>query len=194
MLRLSEFTDAGITAATIKRMEQRGSVVQLGRGLYQLPDVPLDQHHFLAEASKRISNGVVCLTSALAFHELTDQIPSRIWMAIGSKDWRPLLTRPAMQIVRFGPKVLGSGIEEHIIGKVAVKIYDPAKTVIGLFRYRKRAGQRYRQSPGLAIAIEGMREALRTCKATPAQIARYAEDAGIWKVVEPYLDAMTIYV
>ena len=64
---------------------------------------------------------------------------------------------------------------------------DPAKTLVDLFRYRQSAGTRYQRSPGLSIALEGLREALRTRKTTPAEIARYAEEAGVWKVVEPYL-------
>src|SRR5580700_9236255 len=89
MARLTEFIVAGITAATISRMERKGAVLQLGRGLYQLPDAPLDTHHSLAEAAKLIPNGVVCLRSALAFHDLSDRIPSFVWMAIGPRDWRP---------------------------------------------------------------------------------------------------------
>jgi hypothetical protein len=72
-----------------------------------------------------------------------------------------------------------------------VRIYSPAKTVVDLFRYRQSAGKRYKKSPGLNIALEGLRVALRQRKATPAEIARYANEAGIWKVVQPYLEAMT---
>jgi predicted transcriptional regulator of viral defense system len=83
MARLSELTKAGVTAATVSRMKQRGLILQLGRGLYQLPDAATDANHTLAEAAKRVPRGVVCLTSALAFHELTDTIPAHVWMAIG---------------------------------------------------------------------------------------------------------------
>ena len=74
---------------------------------------------------------------------------------------------------------------------MTVRIYNVAKTVVDLFRYRQTAGKRYRKSPGLNLALEGLREALRRRKATPAEIADYAHDAGIWKIVEPYLEAMT---
>ena len=189
--RLSEFIKAGITAATVSRMKEKGIIVQLGRGLYQLPDAALDANHALAEAAKLVPKGVVCLTSALAFHELTDTIPSRVWMAIGPKDRRPRAETPPLQFVRFGQKVLTSGIKEHMIEGVRVRIYDPAKTVVDLFRYRRSAGKRYQKSPGLNLALEGLREALRQRKTTPAEIARYANEAGIWKVVQPYLEAMT---
>ena len=74
---------------------------------------------------------------------------------------------------------------------VLVPVYGVAKTIVDLFRYRQRAGLRYRNSTGLNLALEGLREGLRQRKATPAEIARYASEAGIWKVVEPYVDAMT---
>jgi predicted transcriptional regulator of viral defense system len=172
-------------------MKERGLIHQLGRGLYQLSDASLDVNRPLAQAAKLVPKGVICLVSALAFHELTDTIPSRVWMAIGPKDRRPRATEPPLQIVRFGDKVLRPGIAQHLIERVTVQIYSPAKTIVDLFRYRQRAGQRYRKSPGLSLALEGLREALRQRKATPAEIAEYAEQAGMWKVVQPYLEAMT---
>jgi predicted transcriptional regulator of viral defense system len=191
MVRLSEFKEVGVTAATVSRMKKKGLVLQLSRGLYQLPDASVDTHHALAEAAKLVPKGVVCLTSALAYHGLTDAIPSRVWMAIGSKDRRPRVDVPPLQIVRFGEKVLTSGTKEHIIEGVRVRIYDPDKTVVDMFRYRRSAGKRYQKSPGLNLALEGLREALRQRKATAAEIARYAIEGGVWKVVQPYLEAMT---
>ncbi len=191
MTRLSELTKAGITAATVSRMKERGLVLQLGRGLYQLPDASFDANHSLAEAAKLVPKGVVCLISALAYHELTDTISRGVWMAIGPKDRRPSAEQPKLVIVRFGPKVISTGIDEHVIEGVKVRIFNPAKTVADLFRYRQRAGQRYQRSPGLNLALEGMREALRQRKATPAEIARYAEEADVWKAMRPYLEAMT---
>lgn len=191
MVRLSEFRKIGITAATVSRMKEKGLVLQLSRGLYQLPNASFDTHHALAEAAKLVPKGVICLTTALSFHGLTDTIPSRVWMAIGVKDRRPSIENPPLQFVRFGEKVLTSGITDKMIEGVRVRIYNPAKTVVDLFRYRRSAGKRYQKSPGLNLALEGLREALRQRKATPAEIARYANEAGVWKVVQPYLEAMT---
>jgi predicted transcriptional regulator of viral defense system len=105
MARLHEFIEQGMTAATISRMERKGAVNQLSRGLYQLPEAPLDANHSLAVAAKLVPNGVICLVSALAFHELTDRIPGFVWVGIGPREWRPNITRPPIQIERFGPKV-----------------------------------------------------------------------------------------
>jgi predicted transcriptional regulator of viral defense system len=191
MARPWELAKEGITAATLARMREKGLILRLSRGLYQLPDAAVDTNHSLAEAAKSVPKGVVCLVSALAFHELTDTIPRSVWMAIGPNDRRPAVAHPPLQIVRFREKILSAGVEEHRIEGVSVQIYNPAKTVVDLFRYRQSAGRRYKKSPGLNIALEGLREALRQRKATPAAIAEYANEAGIWKALQPYLEAMT---
>lgn len=190
MVRLREFKEQGITAATLSRMAEKGLVLRLGRGLYQLADADLDTHHTLAEAAKLVPRGIICLTSALAFHGLTDTIPASIWMAIGAKDRKPAVSAIPLKFVRFGEKVLRCGIEEHVIEGVMVRIYSPAKTVVDLFRYRQSEGRRYQSSPGLNLAIEGLREALKKRKTTPSEIAAIAEQAGVWKIVRPYLETV----
>lgn len=196
MARLSELRDAGITAATVSRMEQKGEVIRLARGLYQLPNAPIDASHSLAEAAKLVPKGVICLQSALAYRDLTDRIPPSVWMAIGYKDWRPRITSPPIQIMRFGPRVFESGIEEHTIEGVSVRIYGVAKTIVDEFRISHTAGVLYRKSLGynLTTAIEALRNALRQRKATPAEVARFANEAGpkIWELVRPYLEALTV--
>ena len=194
MARSAELAKAGVTATTIARLKQSGLILQLSRGLYQAADSDLQADHVLAEASKIVPKGVICLVSALAFHELTDIMPPRVWMAIGSRARKPRVSYPAIEFVRFNEKVLHSGIETHAIEGVSVQITNPAKTIVDLFRYRQSEGRRFSRSTGLNVALEGMKEALRQRKATPAQIARYAIEAGNWKVVEPYLDAMTVNV
>lgn len=182
MLRLAELRRRGITAATVARLERRGEVVRLARGLYQLPDASLHAHHALAEAAKLVPKGVVCLVSALAFHQLTDQVPSRVWIAIGTKDWRPRGAQPPMRFVRFPRGRLERGVEVHEIEGVRVPIFCVAKTLADLFRYRRVVGT--------GITVEGMREALRQRKATPAQISEEASNAGVWKAMQPYLEAL----
>jgi predicted transcriptional regulator of viral defense system len=197
MARLSELTQTGITAAAVARMERKGQVIRLARGLYQLPDATLDANHSLAEAAKLVPNGIICLQSALAYHDLTDRIPRAIWMAIGVRDWRPRVTEPRIQIVRFGPKVRKPDGEPRIveIEGVPVPIYGPAKTVVDEFRVQHSAGGLYRESLGynLNTAIEGLRNALRQRAATPAEIARFAIEAGpkTWNLIRPYLEALT---
>jgi hypothetical protein len=190
MVRLSEFKEQNITAATLSRMIEKGLLLRLGRGLYQLADADLDVHHTLAEAAKLVPKGVICLVSALAYHELTDTIPARVWMAIGVKDRMPSIASIPMKFVRFREKLFQSGVEEHLIEGVPVGIFSPAKTVVDLFRYRQSEGRRYKNSPGPNLAIEGLREAIRKRKASPSEIAAFAVDAGVWKIMRPYLETV----
>lgn len=183
MARLSELIAEGVTASTVSRLEREGAIVRLARGLYQLPDASIDAHHTLAEAAKLVPNGVICLTSALAYHELTDQIPAKVWIAIGPKDWRPRFRYPPARFAHFPNNYLQNGVERHVIDGVDVPIFGVAKTIADLFRYRRTVG--------INVALEGLREALRKRKATPAQIARYASDARVWKTMEPYVSALT---
>ena len=182
-MRLFEFKDAGITTATISRMVQAGEVIRLTRGLYQLPDAPLDANHSLAEATKRVPRGVVCLVSALAYHELTDRLPRAVWMAIGTRDWMPKQGSPPMQIVRFTGALLTDDVITVQIESVPVKVFGVAKTIADCFRHRRTVGQ--------TVALEGLQEALRQRKSTPAEIARHAERGGVATVIRPYLEALT---
>ena len=183
MTWLAEFHEAGITATTVSRMEQAGEVVRLARGLYQLPDAALDVQQSLAEAARLVPKGVICLASALAFHGLTDQMPPKVWIAIGRKDWRPRLTYPPIRIARFSDKLLQRSVERKKIAGTSVPVFGVAKTVADLCRYRRTVGD--------ALAIEGLRQTLRQRKATPAEIAREAEAAGVWATMEPYVMALT---
>jgi len=181
--RLAELQSAGVTGTTVSRMERAGEIVRLARGLYQLPDAALDPHQSLAEAARLVPKGVICLASALAFHGLTDQMPPKVWIAIGRKDWRPRITYPPLRVARFSEEELRRGVERKRIAGTTVPVFGVAKTVADLFRYRRTVGE--------VLAVEGLRQALRQRKATPAQLAREAQAAGVWRTMQPYLMALT---
>ncbi|MCQ9157026.1 type IV toxin-antitoxin system AbiEi family antitoxin domain-containing protein [Acidomonas methanolica] len=181
--RLAELREAGVTAASMSRMERDGEVLRLARGLYQLSDAPLDVHHSLAESAKRIPKGVVCLVSALAFHGLTDQLPRKVWLAVGQKDWTPRPEGTPIRLVRFTDRLLTEGVETHRIERVPVKVFGVAKTIADCFRYRNKIG--------LSVAIEGLQEALRQRRTTPGEIAGQAERGAVATVIRPYLEALT---
>lgn len=181
--RLAELRNAGVTAATVSRMERDGEVLRLARGLYQLPDAELAANHSLAEVAKRVPKAVICLVSALAFHGLTDQLPRYVWLAIGRKDWAPKPDGTPIRIVRFTESLLNEGIETHTVKGVPIKVFGVAKTVADCFRYRSKIG--------LSVAIEGLQETLQQRRATPGEIANQAERGGVGTVIRPYLEALT---
>ena len=142
----------------------------------------------LAQSSRALAGGLRELTRGHCRDGYARQ-----WSGIGPREWRPKIERPRIQIVGFGPKVFDKGIEKHIIERVSVRIYSPAKTIVDLFRHGQRQKVFYGSQTGLIEALQGMKEALRQRKATPAEIARFAVEAGIWeKVVQPRLEALTV--
>ena len=183
MLRAAELRAAGIGSQTIARAVDAGELERISRGLYQRRDVEIEEHQILAEAAARVPKGVIALTSALAFHGLTDQMPRRIWMAIGASDWSPVESYPPLRIVRFTDPYLRQGIEHHAIAGVSVPIYSIPKTLADAFRNPKLVDR--------SIAVEGLRATIEQRKTTPSVIAEGAKAGGAWKIMRPYLEALT---
>ena len=181
-MRGIELSDAGIHPETLARMLKDQTLTRVARGLYQLADAEITAPHDLAEVAKLVPKGVICLVSALQFHELTLQIPGRVWLAIGSRARKPGFDYPPTRVVRFGPRALSLGVQTHIVDGVSVPIFDPAKTVVDCFRFRQRVG--------LDVALEGLHNVVRSGKAKPAQIIDYAREIRIWSVLRPYLETV----
>lgn len=184
LVRLRDFQRAGVSPETLSRLVREGVAIRQARGLYQLTDATVDARHTLAEASALTPKAVVCLTSALQFHELTLQMPSAVWMAIDRTAWKPHIEYPPIHFVRFSPKALSEGVEHHAIEGISVPVFTPAKTIVDCFRYRNKIG--------LDVALEGLRSGLRSRKVTPDQIWQFARDARIWPIIKPYLEAMVV--
>ena len=182
MLRLKDFMAEGIGPETLARLVREDAVARPARGLYQLSDAPIDATHTLAEAAALVPKGIVCLTSALQYHELTLQMPAAVWMAIQRTAWRPRIDYPRIRFVRFSGDSLTDGVVRHRIEGVEVPITDPARTIVDCFRYRTKVG--------LDVAMEGLREGLRRRRCTPDELWRYARKARVWSVMRPYVEAM----
>lgn len=183
MLRSRDLRAAGVAPETIARAVEDGDIERIARGLYQSRDADIDTDQGLAEIAKRIPKGVIAMVSALAFHGLTDQMPRRTWVAIGTGDWAPAFDYPPLRIVRFADKYLNQGIETHIIAGVDVPIYSIPKTLADLFRNPRLVDR--------AAAVEGLRAALDTRKASPSAIADAALAGRVWNRMKPYLEALT---
>ena len=181
-MRRIELGNASIHPETLARMLKDGTLIRVSRGLYQLADTEVTASHDLAEVAKLVPNGVICLVSALQFHELTLQIPGRVWLAISPKARKPRFDYPPTRVVRFGPRAISLGVQTHIVDGVSVPIFDPAKTVVDCFRFRRHVG--------LDVALEGLHNVVRSGKAKPAQIVNYARDIRIWSVLRPYLETV----
>ena len=183
IIRAQELRNEGIAGSTIQRALDDGDLVRISRGLYQDPQCDIESEQTLAEVSKRIPKGVIAMVSALAFHELTDQIPRKTWVAIGTSDWSPVPSFPPVRIVRFADKYLHQGVEQKVISGIDVPVYSVAKTLADVFRNGRLVDR--------SVAVEGLRAALDQHKATPSEIAEAARIGGAWRTMRPYLEALT---
>lgn len=182
LVRIRDLRDAGVGSETVARMVREGAVMHVARGLYQLADRMPDARRSFAEASALVPRGVICLTSALQFQGLTLQMPSAVWIAIDRTGWKPTVEYPPIRFVRFNSRALKEGVKRHLIDGIEVPIFEPVKTIVDCFRYRNKIG--------LDIALEGLREGLRTKRATPDQLWEIARTARVWSVMRPYVEAM----
>jgi predicted transcriptional regulator of viral defense system len=181
LVRPRDVEALGIARESLLRLYRRGLLVRPTRGVYALPDSSITEYHSLAVAAKLVPRGVVCLLSALRFHGLTTQDPHEVWIAISVKARKPSVESPALRVVRFSGRALVEGIEAHMTEGDQVKVYCAAKTVADCFKYRNKIG--------IDVAIEALRDALRTRKATVDEIHGFAKVCRVAQVIRPYLES-----
>ncbi|MDE1172751.1 MAG: type IV toxin-antitoxin system AbiEi family antitoxin domain-containing protein [Parvibaculaceae bacterium] len=180
--RSRDFDAAGVPRATLRRLQDQGLLVRMGRGLYQLADMESSPSHSLAEAARAVPHGTICLLSALRFHDLTTQLPHQVWLLIGHKKWAPKNPPVSLRIMRATGEALTAGVEIHVIEQVEVPITNPAKTVADCFKYRGQVG--------LDVAIEALRDCIRTRRATADDLWRFAAIDRVQNVMRPYMEAI----
>ena len=164
------------------RLHRQGKLNRPGRGIYTLPDANVTEHHSYAEVAKRIPEAIICLLSALAFHEMTTQSPASVWIARRKGARTPALASPSLRVVRLSGPSLTGGIENHKIEGVLVRVYSAAKTVADCFKFRNKIG--------LDVAIEALKDCLRQKKASVNEIYRYAKVCRVSNVIRPYMEAL----
>ena len=178
----SDVRSLGIHHEYLRQMCVKGELVRVGRGLYSLPNADITTHHGLAQAAKAVPKGVMCLLSALRFHEIGTQAPHEVWIALDRKAAHPRARHPKTRIVRFSGKALSEGFNEHTIEGVQVKIYNPAKTVADCFKYRNKIG--------LDVALEALREGLHSRRCSADDLWKYAKICRVTNVMRPYMEAI----
>jgi predicted transcriptional regulator of viral defense system len=177
----SDMRSLGVHPEYLRRLCAKGELVRIERGLYRLPDAEVTAYHGLVQAAKAIPKGVVCLLSALRFHEIGTQAPHEVWMAINRRAAQPRVKQQKVRIVLFSGKALTEGVKEHTIEGVQVRIYSPAKTVADCFKYRNKIG--------LDVALEALRDVLRGRKCSTDELWRYAKICRVTRTMRPYMEA-----
>ncbi len=163
-------------------MRDEGVLEQLSRGTYRLASLPDLSAPDLVTVAARIPNGVVCLISALAFHELTTQIPHEVDVAIARGSERPRLEYPPINVYWFSGEAFMSGIDTPVLGGNVVRVYGAEKSVADAFKYRNKIGT--------DVALEALRSWRRRRGATTERLLHYARICRVERVMRPYLEAL----
>lgn len=166
----------------IRKLAREGRLIEMGRGIYRLADAPLESHEDLALLALRKPEAVVCLLSALRFHELTTESPGAVWVAIESHSRAPRIESLQLKVHYLSGPSFREGIETHVIAGVPVRIYSAAKTVADCFKFRNQIGTR--------TAVEALKDAWRKKLVTNDDLYHFARVCRVLNVMRPYLEGV----
>ncbi len=181
MFRAGEAIKAGVHPRTLYEMRDKGVIERMGRGMYRLSAMPPLGNPDLATVAMKIPKGVICLISALAYHELTTEIPHEIYLALPRGMEPPRLDYPPLRVFWFGAAAFKEGIEQHDVDGIAVQVYNPEKTLADCFKYRNKIG--------LDVALEALKF-YRRKRFQVDELMRYARICRVEKVMRPYVEAL----
>jgi predicted transcriptional regulator of viral defense system len=156
-------------------------IVEVTRGAYRLPDTPSTEYSDLVQVALRIPKGIICLISALAFHNLTTLIPHQVYVALPLNAEKPRLSYPPVRLFWLSQPAYSVGIEDHLLDGVTVHVYNREKTIADCFKYRNKVG--------MDVVMEALRESLRQGSKADV-LLEYARIDRVEKVMRPYLEAL----
>lgn len=181
-MRMSAAILQGVHRRTLYQMRDNGTLEQLARGLFRLAQLQPLTAPDLSTAALKIPNGVVCLVSALSFHEMTTQIPKRVDVAIPWSSERPRLTSPPVRVYYFGKQYFNEGIEQYDLDGTSVRIYCRERTLADCFKYRRKIG--------MDVVLEALDLYTETHRVDIDALLRYARICRVENVMRPYLDVV----
>jgi predicted transcriptional regulator of viral defense system len=182
VLRPRDLREANIPRNYLTRLVKRGQLQRLGRGLYATDQGSSSEYMSLIELAHRVPKAVVCLLSALRFHQIGTQAPSEVWIALDVKAWEPKIKYPPIRLVRFSGNALRFGVQEHRIDGARIRVYSPAKTVADCFKFRHKIGN--------DVALEALRECYRHKKASMDELWEAAKVCRVANVMRPYMESL----
>ena len=184
-IRPRDLERAGIPRNYLGRLVGTGKLRKLGRGLYTTNTAAPSEHATLLEVNHLVPNAVICLLSALRFHEIGTQMPSEVWIAVDVKAWHAwhsIPGYPRVRIVRFSGEAIRFGVQESRIGERTIRVFSPAKTVADCFKFRNKIGT--------DVAIEALKESYRGKKASIDELWEAAKVCRVTNVMRPYMESL----
>lgn len=182
LLRASTAIELGIPQHAIYKMVETGELIREAQGIYRLKDSEPLGNPDIVQIALRAPRAVICLISALYFHELTTQIPHQVHIALPRNVKTPKLGYPPIKAFHFSEASYKSGIEEHNLDGVPVKIYSKEKTIADCFKFREKVG--------VNIAIEALKDYLSDSGSNIQLVLQYARVNRVENVMRPYLESL----
>ncbi len=159
-------------------------IEKINPGLYKLIDYSWDEHLSFLDVANAKKNAVICLISALEYHQLSTINPPVISIAVPHNTDKFSMKYPPVKVYYYQDTFYELGIEEIKTKTGSFKIYNAEKTICDMFRYRNKLGE--------DLALEGLRNYLRRKDANLAKLRKYAIKCQVKTVLLPYLKAMVI--
>ena len=181
-LRMSEALAYGVTRYMLYALRDRGVVEPVSRGIYRLVELPPIGNPDLVTVSLRFPKAVICLVSALAYHDLTTQIPHEVSVAVPRDSRMPALDYPPIRAHRFSPATYEAGIEAHRIDGVTVKVYSREKTMADCFKFRNKIG--------MDVVLEALKLHKERNGLDFGALLGHAKACRVENVIRPYLEAI----
>ena len=182
ILRTLQVLERGVHPRTLYDLRDRGLLERVSRGVYRLAELAPLGNPDLVRVATRVPKAVICLISALHFHNLTAEIPHEVQIALPRGTKKPRVRRPPVRVFWFADSAYGEGVETHSVDGVEVRIYGPAKTVAECFKFRNKIG--------LEVALEALRTGIEEQRFKPAELMKFARICRVHRTVQPYLEAL----
>jgi predicted transcriptional regulator of viral defense system len=183
VLKSSDLTPLRIPRAYLSRMVQTGQLEKAQRGIYQLPNQPNSENSGMEIVAAKVPKAVFSLFTALQFHELTTQLPKKIWITLPQGSHPPKMVYPPIKMIQCNPSTFEEGVEIHRSGQKELRVYSVARTVVDCFQHRNKIG--------LDVAVEALRDALHKKKVSVDELWRFAKTARVTNIIRPYIEALT---
>lgn len=182
ILRTAQALKAGIHPKTLYAMRDSGVLELISRGVFRLSDSPPLSNPDLVTVAARVPSGVICLISALSFHEITTQIPHDVHVALPRGAEEPRLDYPPIRTYRFTGEAFTAGVDAYDLDGVSLSIYSPEKTLADCFKFRNKVG--------LDTVVEAIRFYRERRSIKVDDLMRYAKICRVNRVMRPYLEAI----
>jgi predicted transcriptional regulator of viral defense system len=184
IIRTSEALRSGIHPRTLYSLRDQGAVETLSRGVYRLADLPAVSNPDFILVATRVPQSVICLISALSFHEMTTQVPHEVFIALKQGIKSPIIDFPPLSVHHLSKTSFNAGIDTYEIDGVAVRIYSPEKTLADCFKFRNKLG--------MDVVLEALKiYRNRQSKMNTADLMKYARICRVEKVMQPYLKSVS---